>query len=78
MFETDSKRKRIITYSKSGCCWHQKSEYMVIPNKGLKLVYIFEEDATGGEFVKVITKKLIKNKWKVKVEKFKLYEYYKD
>ena len=78
MFETDSKRKRIITYSKSGCCWHQKSEYMVIPNKGLKLVYIFEEDATGGEFVKVITKKLIKNKWKVKIEKFKLDEYYKD
>ena len=51
---------------------------MVIPNKGLKLVYIFEEDATGGEFVKVITKKLIKNKWKVKIEKFKLDEYYKD
>jgi len=78
MFETDNKRKRIITYSKSGCCWHQKTEYIVVPKKGLKLVYSQEENATGGEFVKVTTKELIKNKWKTKIRTYKLKEYYKD
>ncbi len=78
MFETDNERKRIITYSKSGCCWHQKNEYIVVQKKGLKLVYSLEEDATGGEFVKVTTKELIKNKWKTKIKNYKLKEYYKD
>ncbi len=78
MFETDNVRKRIITYSKSGYCWHQKSEYIVVPKKRLKLVYSLEEDATGGEFVKVTSKELIKNKWQTKIKNYKLKEYYKD
>ncbi len=78
MFETDSKRNRIITYSKSGCCWHKKSEYIVEPKKGLKLVCIFEEDATDGEVVKVTAKELIKNKWKTTIKKYKIDEYYKN
>lgn len=78
MFETDRKRSRIITYSKSGCCWHQKAEYIVVPKKGLKLVYLLEEDATEGEFVKVKTKELIKNKWKITTKKYKINEYYKN
>lgn len=78
MFETDNKRKRIITYSKSGCCWHQKDEYIVVPKKGLKLVYSLEEDGLSGEFVEVTTKQLIKGKWKNKTIKYKLEEYYKD
>ena len=78
MFETDSKRSRIITYSKSGCCWHQKAEYIVVPKKGLKLVYLLEEDATEGEFVIVKTKELIKNKWKTTTKKYKIDEYYKN
>ena len=58
MFETDSKRKRIIAYSKSGCCWHEKREYIVVPKKGLKLVYSLEEDGASaeGKFMTVTTK----------------------
>lgn len=78
MFEIDSKRKRIITNSKSVCCWHQSAEYIVIPKIGLKLVYSQEENATGGEFVEVTTKELIKNKWKTKIKKYKIKEFYKD
>ena len=78
MFEIDSKRKRIITNSKSGCCWHQSAEYTVIPKIGLKLVYSQEENATGSEFVEVTTKELIKNKWKTKIKKYKIKEFYKD
>jgi len=79
MFQTDHKRKRIITFAKSGCCWHITTEYAVIPKKGLQKVYEMEEDATGGgEFVKVTTRNLINNKWVSKVKKYKTDDYYKD
>ena len=79
MFQTDSKRKRLITYAKSGCCWHITTEYAIVPKKGLVKVYEFEEDATGGgEFVKVITRNLINNKWVSKTKKYKIDDYYKD
>lgn len=45
MFQTDQKRKRLITFAKSGCCWHITTEYAVVPGKGLEKVYEIEEDA---------------------------------
>lgn len=79
MFQTDHKRKRLITFSKSGCCWHMKTEYAVVPKKGLLKVYEFEEDATGGgDFMTVTTRKLIANKWVETSKKHKIDEYYKD
>jgi hypothetical protein len=78
MFETDSNKKRLTTYAKSGCCWHITTEYQVIPNKGLRKVYEFEEDATGGEFVIVTTRKLTRNKWISKSKKYKIADYYKN
>jgi hypothetical protein len=79
MFQTDSKRKRIITFAKSGCCWHITTEYAVIPKKGLIKVYEFEEDATGGdEKVKVVTRNLIKNKWKSSTKIYRIKDYYKE
>lgn len=78
MFETDHKRKRISTFDKSGCCWHLKTEYSVIPKKGLVKVAEFEEDATEGEIVVVTTRKLIADKWSVKIEKHNRKDYYKE
>ena len=78
MFQTDAKRKRIITFAKSGCCWHITTEYAVIPKKGLQKVYEMEEDATGdGENMKVITRNRINNRWVVKTKKYKINDYYK-
>ncbi len=80
MFQTDSKRKRLITFAKSGCCWHLKTEYEIVPQKGLLKVYEFVEDATvqGGDYVIVTTRKLVNNKWIEKSEKHLIEEYYKD
>jgi len=79
MFQTDSERKRIITFAKSGCCWHITTEYAVIPKKGLQKVYEIEEDATGdGENMKVITRNWVNNKWIVKTKKYKIDDYYKN
>ncbi len=40
MFETNSKEKKLLTSSKSGCCWHQFSEFIVVGNtpKAVKIV----------------------------------------
>lgn len=78
MFQTDSKRKRIITFAKSGCCWHITTEYAVIPRKGLRKVYELEEDATGGEYVTVTSRNFINNKWVNKVKKYNIKDYYKE
>ncbi|MBT2620483.1 hypothetical protein [Chryseobacterium sp. ISL-6] len=79
MFQTDPKRKRLITFSKSGCCWHLTTEYQVIPKKGLDKVYELEEDAMGGEeFVKVTKRQKINNKWIVKSKKYPIKQYYKE
>ena len=79
MFQTDSKRKRLIAFTKSGCCWHMKTEYAVVPHKGLLKVYEFEEDATGGgDFVVVTTRNLVANKWVETSKIYKIEEYYKN
>ncbi|MFZ1281906.1 MAG: hypothetical protein WAR59_13790 [Ignavibacteriaceae bacterium] len=77
MFQTDRERKRIVTFQKSGCCWHITTEYSVVPKKGLVKVYELEEDAQGGEFVIVTTRELVNDKWIIKEETFKLDDYYK-
>jgi len=46
MFELNPKEKRISTMTKSGCCWHQFSEFVVENNKP-KAVRIVEDDQTG-------------------------------
>jgi hypothetical protein len=33
MFNADAETKRIYTISKSGCCWHEFSEFIVVNNK---------------------------------------------
>lgn len=54
MFQYDSGKKRIYTMTKSGCCWHQSSEFIVKDNEPF-LVYILEEGMTAsGCFLHII------------------------
>lgn len=78
MFNTDPDRKRLITYSKSGCCWHLTTEYSVLSQRGLFKVYELEEDATGGERVKVTRKEFINDKWITSIKEYPIKEYYKE
>ncbi|QIO09798.1 XAC2610-related protein [Acinetobacter lanii] len=80
MFEVDSIKKRIMTCSKGGCCYHETLQYQVLPKKGLVLVEELIEDATsavGGERVKVTERKLIQGKWKEHNQYYPIDEYYK-
>ncbi len=54
MFQVDPKEKKISTMTKSGCCWHQFSEYIVINNEP-KAVKIVEDDAMGFPFITTST-----------------------
>lgn len=79
MFQTDAKRKRLITFAKSGCCFHVTSEYAVIPNQGLKLVQEITEDATGGgEQVRVTTRTFnVQHKtWHTTTKRYPVAKYY--
>ena len=79
MFEVDPKQKRILTSNKSGCCYHIRSEYIVIPKHGLSLVREFIEDATvqAGK-VKVTERMLNLGRWIEKVHYYAVDEYYKN
>lgn len=79
IFDIDTKRQRIITHTKSGCCWHSTIEYSVVPKKDLVKVYEYIEDASkGDDFVYLTEKKFVKGKW-TKISKVALIkDYYKD
>lgn len=80
MFQLDKAKKRIITSSKDGCCWHSTREYEVVFRKGLQLVHETIEDATvnEGENVLVTDKKLVNGQWQSVKKKYKTKEYYKE
>lgn len=66
-FDIDGKRKRLITFSKSGCCYHEMSEYVVEANQPIEVKREIE-DAAGGsgnpEMVLLSTEELVNGKWK--------------
>ena len=64
MFDVDYKTKRIITSTKSGCCWHQKSTYKVVNNSPIE-IEIFEMDHTKFPFYTETTTTMIGKKTKV-------------
>ncbi|MCR5890931.1 hypothetical protein LRS06_24725 [Hymenobacter sp. J193] len=79
MFTVDSKRKRLITFGKGGCCWHMTTEYAVIPGKGLSEVLTIEEDATGGgEKVTVKTRRKTNGRWTTTTRSYPIKGYYKE
>ena len=82
MFQVDAKRKRLITFEKSGCCWHMTTEYAVVPGKGLLDVYSKEEAVRAdGERVDVIVSERVEAKaggqWRKSKRTYRVSEYYK-
>lgn len=69
MFDVDTKKKALLTSSKSGCCWHMTREYRVVNNRPKK---VFEEveDATIADEkkVKITVKRLVNGRWRTTVK----------
>jgi hypothetical protein len=65
MFNVDYEKKEINTMTKSGCCWHEYSDYKIINNIP-QLVSKRTEDSTIKKDVMFITdEKLVNDKWVV-------------
>jgi hypothetical protein len=80
LFEVNPKTKTLETFTKSGCCWHQTTRYSIANNRPKK-VYVFTEDAAGGDgtYMSLVTETLLKSgKWKKTTKRVKTANYYKD
>ena len=44
MFQVDNTHKLLITFGKSGCCFHVEDHWQVVPGRGLQYVYSREVD----------------------------------
>lgn len=79
LFTVDKKAKQLETFTKSGCCWHETTRYKFTGEKLVK-VYIFTEDAAGGDgkYVYLTTKRLVGNRWTTTTKKALIKDYYKE
>ncbi len=79
LFTADKKGKTLETFDKSGCCWHQTTRYRVVNNRPVK-VYVFTEDAQGGDGsrVRLTTETLVKGRWKKTTKMVLVKDYYKE
>lgn len=66
LFSVDAKEKTLMTFTKSGCCWHQNSFYQVRKNAPV-LVREITEDATqvdgDNRWVEITERKLLRGQW---------------
>lgn len=78
-FEVDATAKRLRTAAKSGCCYHEYTEYAVIGDAP-QPVHRLIEDATGdaaGEGRMTVTEEtLVRGKWRRKSKVVAIDEYY--
>ena len=76
MFEIDKGKERLTAYSKSGCCWHEKTEFKVVLGQKLQKVLVFtvrSEFTDDGSMMEIKTKKeFINGKWKIEEKKRKV------
>lgn len=65
MLERDARRKRLRTFSKSGCCLHMTEEFVVVNNRPKKVLEIVEDATIADQKrVKITTKLLVRGRWR--------------
>jgi uncharacterized protein len=75
-FRFDTKHKLLTTFSKSGCCYHETTQYKVVRNKPVAVVR-FVDDALADDGQGSVTEEhFVNGKWKVKSkERYRPEEY---
>jgi len=61
-FEIDAKRKRLVTFSKDGCCYHYDTAYVVRDNRPVPVLRTSRE--YKGSYELVTVEKFVGGKWK--------------
>lgn len=67
LFLVDQRKKQLVSFSKSGCCYHEAEKYRVVKDQPI-LVEKIVEDATGDLLV-ITTSRLINGKWTKSVKR---------
>jgi hypothetical protein len=80
IFEIDTKQKRLITQTKSGCCWHLERQYEIVGGNNIRKVFEEEHDGLSdkGGFVRVTTRQLVNGRWKTTVKKYSHTDFYQN
>jgi hypothetical protein len=69
LFFTEPKKRRLVTFSKSGCCYHETETYKLLNNKPVLTQKEIEYFIGDDKFLD--TRKLIKGKWIKRTKKLK-------
>lgn len=67
-FQVDASRKRLVTFTKSGCCYHMTEEHEVRNDKPVTVLRKIE-DGTQDDFVLETEEQLINGKWNRKTRR---------
>jgi hypothetical protein len=75
----NKKLKYIETFTKSGCCWHQKVRYCYANNR-LKKFYVFTEYTSSerSKWMNLISEMLVNGKWRKTTKRVLIKQYYKN
>ncbi|WP_062788400.1 XAC2610-related protein [Aquitalea pelogenes] len=78
LFQVDAKRKRLRTFAKSGCCYHETTDYQFDARHHLQVVERLIEDAQDpeGKQVRVTRETLVNGRWKTSTRRYALDAYY--
>ncbi len=71
LFFVEAKKRLLVAFVKSGCCYHVTEKYSVVANRPV-LVETIIEDGTKGEFMVTTTRKLVNGKWVKRVRRERL------
>ncbi|CAJ0696370.1 hypothetical protein LMG19089_01662 [Ralstonia edaphis] len=66
-FEVDVKSKRLRTFAKGGCCYHETTTYRVDHDVPVAVARYMEEVMSSGDKMKITEETLVNGKWRSKV-----------
>lgn len=66
-FEVDAKTKRLRTFAKDGCCYHETTTYRVDHDVPVAVERRIDDAQGGGDKMKVTEETLVNGKWRSKV-----------
>jgi hypothetical protein len=72
LFFVEAKKRLLVAFWKSGCCYHQTEKYRVVANRPVLVEKITEAVDDTGDFMVVTTRKLVDGKWVKRVRKEKV------
>jgi hypothetical protein len=74
LFFVDAKKRLLVAFSKSGCCYHETEKYHVVANRPVLVEKITEEVNDDGDFMVITTRRLVNGRWVKRVRKEKIVE----